>query len=120
MNQVEKGHHYEVMAAAWLEEQGYRILERNYRCRRAEIDIIAEDGQYLVFIEVKYRKGGMQHPLEAVDVHKQRQISQAAAHYLYTHNMTMNQPCRFDVVAILDGQPSLYKDAFDFQYGKGW
>lgn len=55
MNHVEKGHYYEQEAADYLISCGYRILETNYRCRHAEIDLIAMDGDYLVFVEVKYR-----------------------------------------------------------------
>ena len=53
MNHVEKGHYYEQEAADYLISCGYRILETNYRCRHAEIDLIAMDGDYLVFVEVK-------------------------------------------------------------------
>ena len=56
MNHVEKGHYYEQEAADYLISCGYQILEANYRCRHAEIDLIAMDGDYLVFVEVKYRQ----------------------------------------------------------------
>ena len=54
-NTRKTGQEYEAMAAKYLEEKGYGILERNYRCPYGEIDIIAKDGSYLVFVEVKYR-----------------------------------------------------------------
>ena len=121
MNNVLKGHYYEDMAAEYLKGHGYRILARNYRCRGAEIDIIAKDKTYLVFIEVKYRKDAKrQHPLEAVDLKKQQHICKAARCYMYANGYGADQPCRFDVVAIIDDKPSIYKDAFSFQYGKGW
>ncbi|MFR4970073.1 MAG: YraN family protein [Lachnospiraceae bacterium] len=67
-NHVEKGHYYEQEAADYLISCGYRILEMNYRCRHAEIDLIAMDGDYLVFVEVKYRQSDrVQSPSEAVD-----------------------------------------------------
>ena len=50
------GRHYEKVAEKCLESQGYQILERNFSCRRGEIDLIAREGGYLVFVEVKYRK----------------------------------------------------------------
>ena len=52
------GAEYEQKAGAYLEGQGYEILEYNYRCRTGEIDIVARDGEYLVFCEVKYRASG--------------------------------------------------------------
>ena len=68
MNKRQTGADQEVLAAVWLEKQGLRILEKNYRCRQGEIDLIARDGRYLVFVEVKYRKGiHTGHPSEAVD-----------------------------------------------------
>lgn len=56
MNKREIGSGYEEMAAAYLIEQGYKIVARNFSGRRGEIDIIARDGEYLVFVEVKYRR----------------------------------------------------------------
>lgn len=114
MNSVEKGHYYEQEAADYLMSCGYQILEMNYRCRHAEIDLIAMDGDYLVFVEVKYRASDrLQAPAEAVDRKKQHQISLAARQYLLGHRIDEEQLCRFDVVAFLKGQPVLYKDAFD-------
>lgn len=91
----------ENIAARHLAARGYRIVERNYRYHRNEIDIIALDGQTLCFIEVKTRasltKG---HPAESVTLRKQKEIARAAAGYL----TTLDDPwitCRFDVVAVL-------------------
>ena len=121
MNHVEKGHYYEQEAADYLISYGYRILETNYRCRHAEIDLIAMDGDYLVFVEVKYRQSDrVQSPSEAVDGKKQRQISLAADQYLLQHKVSEEQLCRFDVVAFLKEQPILYKNAFEYQGAKGW
>ena len=55
MNKREVGASHEKLAGAYLETQGYLILEYNFRSRRSEIDIVARDGEYLVFVEVKYR-----------------------------------------------------------------
>ncbi len=112
-NNRQTGTAHEEKAAAWLETQGMRILERNYRCRQGEIDLIAMDGRYLVFVEVKYRRD-MQagHPAEAVDVRKQRRISRAAARYLMERGISQEQPCRFDVVAVLGDRTEHIKDAF--------
>lgn len=68
-NRRRTGTKYEKIAGEFLEKQGYRILEYNFRCRYAEIDIVAKDGEYLVFCEVKFRKtGGLSAALEAVSV----------------------------------------------------
>lgn len=113
-NQREKGAYWEQKAGAYLESIGYEILEYNFRCRMGEIDIIARDGEYLVFCEVKYRAGtGKGYPTEAVDKRKQRVISKCALYYL-TKKGTMELPCRFDVVTILNGKLQVIKNAFDY------
>lgn len=115
MNKRAVGTAYERQAGNYLEEQGYRILEYNFRCRSGEIDIIARDGEYLVFVEVKYRrsvKSGS--PLEAVDYKKQRIISRAASYYCLTHGYGETTPCRFDVAAILGEEISVIKNAFEY------
>ena len=101
---------YEKIAGAYLETQGYQILEYNYRYRRGEIDIVARDGEYLVFCEVKYRSGNRSgHPAEAVDYKKQITISQCALYYLTVHRMT-DSACRFDVVSIEGEKITSYED----------
>ena len=75
MNKREKGTEYEAVAAKYLEGCGYEIISLNYRCRVGEIDIIAKDEEYLVFVEVKYRKNErMGSPFDAVDFRKQQKI----------------------------------------------
>lgn len=113
MNRREIGTKYEKRALIYLEQQGYQILEKNYRCRTGEIDIIARDGTYLVFIEVKYRASGkMGHALEAVTSRKREVIRKVASYYLLTHGMGMDVPCRFDVVGITGEEVMLIKNAF--------
>lgn len=115
MNRRAVGTAYEKQAGAYLAEQGYEILEYNFRCRAGEIDIIARDAEYLVFLEVKYRESEeCGNPLEAVDRKKQRVISRAAAYYCLTHGYGETTPCRFDVVAILGKRISLIKNAFEY------
>ncbi len=100
-NNREIGSRYEEQAAAFLAEQGLVILERNYRCRGGEIDIVAREGKTYVFCEVKYRKTSMSgDPAEAVDGRKQRKIYLAASWYLREHRLPEDTPCRFDVVAL--------------------
>ena len=94
------GEQSEALAANYLKLSGYRILERNYRNRIGEIDIIARDGKSLVFIEVKARKTGRYgSPKTAVTPAKQAKISNTATLYLKETGQ-LNCKARFDVVAI--------------------
>ncbi|MBB5348918.1 YraN family protein [Desulfoprunum benzoelyticum] len=91
----------EDLAASHLLGLGYRILARNYRQRRGEIDIVARDGDCIVFIEVKSRMaGGRFSPGEAITAQKRRQIARVAQMYLAAHRLH-DIPARFDVVAVL-------------------
>ncbi|HHL35609.1 MAG TPA: YraN family protein [Desulfobulbaceae bacterium] len=94
------GRYGEDIAAAWLSEHGYVIVERNYRRRFGEVDIIAEQDGYLVFIEVKTRSSSrFGTPFDAVTLKKQQQLSRIAGEYLQHHGQT-NTRCRFDVLAV--------------------
>ncbi len=111
-----KGTEYERQAAEFLEKKGYRILHRNFYSRFGEIDLVARQGAYLVFAEVKYRnsaQGG--HPLEAVDRLKQRRICKTAAYYCLRYGYGEDTPCRFDVIGILGEEITHVEDAFFFQ-----
>ena len=89
----------EDLAAAYLQQRGMVILERNFRGKRGEVDIIARDGKDLVFVEVKTRRGcSFGTPQEAVNWRKQQQIIHVAELYLQLHPSRL-QP-RFDVVAV--------------------
>lgn len=78
---------YEEKIAAFLKQNGFMILERNYRCKQGEIDIIAKDGKYFVFIEVKFRASGSAgFSLEAIDHRKAMRIRNAAVYYLFSIN----------------------------------
>lgn len=104
-------------AASLLEEGGYRIVARNHRCRRGEVDLIAEKGELLVFVEVRTRAsaafGG---PEETVGLAKRRRIVAAARDYL-ARRRGPERGARFDVVAVVDGPqgPTLthFENAFD-------
>lgn len=116
MNKRQTGTAYEEKAARYLEEKGYQILERNYRCRQGEIDLIARDGSCLVFIEVKYRRDDrLGYPAEAVDGRKQLHIQRAAAWYCYTHQIPEWHPCRFDVISITGEETEHIINAFEMQ-----
>lgn len=109
------GGRWEKYCAAYLKSMGYEIVQMNYRCRAGEIDIIAKDGRYLVFIEVKYRKSNASgNPIEAVSFSKQKTISFVAAFYLSTHHAKGDTPVRFDVIAILGDKIKVIKNAFEY------
>lgn len=116
----------EALALKHLKARGYRILVQNYRARRGEIDLIARDGEFIVFVEVKTRRSlkfGL--PQAAVTLQKQRQISKVALAYLQAQDL-LDAPCRFDVIAIhLSPQLELLRleqieSAFDFQPTSGF
>lgn len=113
MNTRQKGTDKEQLAAEYLTAQGMRIVERNFRNRQGEIDIIGYHNHYLVFVEVKYRssqnKGSA---LAAVDVHKQRQICKVADYYRYTHRLGDNTMVRYDVIAIQGERIQWIQNAF--------
>ncbi len=102
----------EERAHSFLEHQGLRLVTRNYRCRRGEIDLIMFDSETLVFVEVRYRKSSrFGTAAETVGSRKQSRLIAAAGHYL-SHCHTQ-PPCRFDVVGI-DGNNRIewIKNAF--------
>lgn len=108
----------EEIAAVFLKENGYRIIDLNYRCPLGEIDIVAKDKNELVFIEVKTRKSSaLGYPEQAVGLKKQRKMSQLALWYLRDKKLD-NVSARFDVVAVMmllpDHEIRLVKNAFDF------
>ena len=113
VNKRKTGTDYENLAADFLERKGYKIIKRNYRVRSGEIDIIAMDGRYLVFLEVKYRvnmhKGSA---LEAVDYRKQQTIYRTARFFLRQYHFPEEQPCRFDVIGITGDQIQHVENAF--------
>jgi len=106
-NNQEKGRFGEEVAATYLEKNGFRVMAKNYRFRRAELDLVCflpagryEDGGELVFVEVKTRSSArFAHPEQAVNAVKQRQLIRAARAYLYEHRLD-GLTCRFDVIAI--------------------
>ena len=107
----------EDLACAELERLGYAILDRRYRTRFGEIDIIAREGETTVFVEVKTRVGEQfGGGAEALTTWKQRRITQMAVDYLARHRLH-DRPCRFDVVIIeMDGgrpRIQVYAHAFD-------
>lgn len=99
-------------AARLLERHGLTIVARNYLTRLGEIDIVAMDGEVMVFVEVRMRSSrGFGGALESITVGKQRRIAAAAARFLQDYRRP--PPCRFDVVLLQDGPPQWLKAAFD-------
>ena len=91
----------EKIAARFLKKQGYKILERNFRIKCGEIDIIAQDGEYICFVEVKTRSSNsFAEPYESVNYMKQKKLQKLAEVWLGTHG-SCEALCRFDVVSIL-------------------
>ena len=109
------GSQAETHACRFLERKGLRLVERNYRCRRGEIDLIMRDGEYLVFVEVRYRGSrGFGGGAESVTGAKQRRLVAAAGHYLQTAHAGREPPCRFDVVAVSrQTEPDWITNAFE-------
>ncbi|MAT94724.1 MAG: YraN family protein [Halioglobus sp.] len=88
-------------AAQWLQEQGLHIIERNFRARCGEIDIVARDGAVLVFVEVRARRASrFASAAASVTRPKQARLLRTAALYLQRHPHLASLACRFDVVAI--------------------
>ena len=107
----------ETLACDELRRRGYAILERRYRTRYGEIDIVARDGEVTVFVEVKTRDGNdFGDGAEAVTPWKQRRIAKMAVDFLARHRLH-DRPCRFDVVAVdVSGgttKVDIYTHAFD-------
>lgn len=99
MNKRSTGGHAEDLAVAHLKNLGMKVVQKNYRAPMAEIDIIATDGDTLVFIEVKARGTfGFGSGLEAVDNRKQAKIKSAALYYL--SSLRRVPPARFDIISI--------------------
>ena len=109
---TDKGKHAEGRAAAHLESLGYVIVERNARTAGGEIDIVAREGDELVFVEVRSRAddstGGAE---DTVGPAKRRRVARAAAAYLVERN-PHRATCRFDVIAITGDAIEVYRDAF--------
>ena len=113
MNRRAYGNEGEQAACAYLQRKGWKILDRNVRRGRGEIDIIARKWKTIAFIEVKRRSSlNFGRPAEAVNAEKQKRIAQAAALYMQEQGLE-NEKLRFDVIEILPGEIRHIEDAFD-------
>ncbi len=104
MTTGDRGQAAETLACDYLQARGMALVERNYRSRFGEIDLIMHDRDCLIFVEVRYRRQARYGSgAESVDARKQARIVACARHYLLSHPRAAQQPCRFDVVAIGGG-----------------
>jgi putative endonuclease len=110
------GANAESLAEKYLAGQGLTTLARNYHCRMGEIDLIMQEGNFLVFVEVRYRKNDVYgSAAESVTRQKQRRILLTANYYLQNEKISGECPCRFDVITVsgqYNPQINWIKDAF--------
>jgi putative endonuclease len=104
---MNRGAAAEALAAEFLQARGLKIVARNYRCRGGEIDLIASDGDSLIFVEVRLRSdaafGGA---AESITTAKKKRLRFAAAHYLSrSSQMSKEPPCRFDAILLSSLDP---------------
>lgn len=101
---LQKGQLAEQLACNYLQQQGLRLIERNYYCRLGEIDLIMQHRKSLVFVEVRYRKNNLfGGAVESITTKKQHKLQKTALHYMQQHQT--RQSTRFDVVAITGQGP---------------
>lgn len=114
LNQKMDGPTAEALAANYLKTRGLQIVDNNYATRRGEIDLIAQTGDLLIFVEVRYRSHNhFGSPAESVDYYKQKRLLLAATRYLQQQNLTDKIQCRFDVVSISPNHTDCGYNSYD-------
>ena len=108
-NRVQLGREAEAKAAQFLIDQGYAMITRNYKAHRGEIDLVAMDGDVLVFVEVKYRQAPGYSPEESIGQQKLKALSRAILEYI-TEMELKDPPTRLDLIAIDRDGTRHYKD----------
>ncbi|MCW8887055.1 MAG: YraN family protein [Motiliproteus sp.] len=107
-----QGSEIEEQAQKYLQQQGLKPVTQNFSCRQGEIDLVMQQGQQLVFVEVRYRKNSHYgSSSESVDWRKQQKLAATAQQFLQKNRRWQNHPCRFDVIAC-----SPDKDGIEFQW----
>lgn len=102
----------ETLACNYLKKKGYKLIERNYKNKIGEIDIIASKKNMIVFVEVKTRETTMfGNPSEAVDYHKQNKIHKVSKRFLQENKLT-DVPCSFDVIEVVGDKINHIENAF--------
>lgn len=97
----EQGEHTENLACEYLENKGFKLVGRNFHCRFGEIDLIMQDNDYIVFVEVRYRRSNnFGSGAETITASKQSKLIKTASAYLQQHAKLNQHPARFDVVSI--------------------
>ena len=97
----EQGQYTEGLACQFLENKGFRLIEKNFSCKVGEIDLIMKDKESLVFVEVRYRKSNnFGSAAESITAAKQLKLIKTASLYLQRHDKLNKYPARFDVVSI--------------------
>lgn len=113
-NKRKIGEKFELLACNYLQNEGYKILERNFYIKGGEADIIALEGNNLCFIEVKYRaNNNYGFSLEAINKTKMKNLIHVAKYYTYSHKQYDNYNIRFDCLGIDGDQITLIKNAFE-------
>ncbi len=103
----------ENLAFEYLKRKGLKLVQRNFRCRLGEIDLIMQDDDQLIFVEVRYRaSSGFTNAGLTVDIHKQRKLIRTASIFLAGHTGYSDNVIRFDVVAINGNDVDWIRDAF--------
>lgn len=98
---LRRGHWAEVSTLKFLEHRGLRLLEKNYRSRYGEIDLVMTERDILVFVEVRFRASGdYGGGIESVNKRKQRKLRNCAEHFLSRYPSYQDSDCRFDVVSV--------------------
>ncbi|MBB3047089.1 putative endonuclease [Litorivivens lipolytica] len=116
-NRTQFGNFVEEQTCRWLTQQGVHILERNFRCRSGEIDIIGRHRGFLVFIEVRFRRSNRYGGAAAsVDARKQLKLAKAAQFFLLRHRALQNAACRFDVIAVSGKNVQPGSDQLEFDW----
>lgn len=113
MSTLETGQAAEDKACEYLKKHGLKLIEKNYRCRNGEIDLIMQDKNHLVFVEVRYRNNdNFGSAIESIDKYKIKKIVATAQHYL-TYNK-LDIPARFDVIGFdASLKPNWISNAFN-------
>ena len=117
-----KGSYWEKRADSFLRRNGLNTLERNFNCRSGEIDLVMDDGESIVFVEVRFRNNiGYGSGAETVTRQKQARLTRAAQYFLCKNPRLSQMPCRFDVISIAEdkgGQDvNWIRNAFDTNTG---
>ncbi len=115
MNNRKRGNEFEALAADYLRRNGMKVLQQNFYCKMGELDIIAKDEEYLVFVEVKYRNTKAKGTAtEAVSFYKMKKICRSADAWMMQHHCDGDTSVRFDVIAIEEGRLKHLKNAFEY------